>query len=634
MRNALLLASLCLTPMYHITAQDETAATAKPAQSAFYKDPISSFDPGEAKASDVVNLLNEQFPDLKFSAEPTTNRIYGRVAKSQVDDIEQFVNELALVADEHRHQQEKLRQEQLDKEATVREREAQILQEQAAERQALREARNVEAGMSAVDVGLNFMQPFGIRMAATQLRNAELQMQKLRATHEPNHPSVRNAELKVEAIKHLKKQHVHLFDRYQFTGFSKEKTQLATKQPAQLVEILRQLRPDLDVQIEGFDEGQVVFRGSDESVAEAERVIKALQDVTRSSDPATLQRQYEKSERSAANIAEQLREAKSGTSPDGKRIGELREHLTNAVQMAFELRLQLQQYQLERAEADLMTARARLILREQIAEQVIERRIAELENKDNQAWAPATHQETITEQAATSARRLENVEASGQGVPQVQGQFGDAKSNWIAVLKKYRVDQEQLLQQVNDLREKLKAATRVGDGFPRPSTSPNENHQRPAFDERKIAPALKPVESPKSATTQNAPDVSEWQSSFGIRFGEVVNLRETESNFRGGIRIASVHGDTLASQAGIQAGDLLVGIHIWETVSLDDLAFVTEQIRNIPEKNGLKFYIVRKGETIFGNLAISKLPATSGPTTRPSSTDLERPKAQPAKPRL
>ena len=77
-----------------------------------------------------------------------------------------------------------------------------------------------------------------------------------------------------------------------------------------------------------------------------------------------------------------------------------------------------------------------------------------------------------------------------------------------------------------------------------------------------------------------------------------------------------------------------MGIHIWETVSLDDLAFVTEQIRNIPEKNGLKFYIVRKGETIFGNLAISKLPATSGPTTRPSSTDLERPKAQPAKPRL
>lgn len=630
MRHSLLLASICLTPIFNVTAQDEAAAPTGAAPTAIYKDPISSFDPGEAKASDVVNLLNEQFPNLKFSAEPTTNRIYGRVSKSQVDDIEQFVSGLALVADEHRHRQERIRQEQLDQEAAVREREEQVLREQSAEKQALREARNAEAGMSAFDVGLTFSQPFGMRMAAAQLRNAELQLQKLRATHGPNHPSIRDAELDVEAIKHLQKPQYHLFDRYRFTGFSQEKTQPATQQPAQLVEILRQLRPDLDVQIQGFDEGLVVFRGSEESVAEAERVIKALQDVTRSSDPATLQRQYEKSERSAANIAEQLREAKSSNSPDRKRIDELREHLANSVQMAFELRLQLQQYQLERAEAHLMTARARLILREQIAEQVIERRISELENKDNLVWDPATPRETNSEQADTGTRKIEDAEGLRQGMGQVQGQIGEAKSNWIAELKKYRVDQEQLLRKVNDLQEKLKAATRVGDGYPRQSTSPNEDQQRPAFEERKIAPPLKPVETPKSATTPRNPDVSEWESSYGIQFGEAVDLHETESSFRGGIRIALVHGDTIASQAGIQPGDLLVGIHIWETVSLENLAFVTKQIENLPDKNGLKFYIVRKGETIFGTLAISKLPATSGPTTRPSSTNPERLKVQPA----
>lgn len=634
MRHALLIASLSLTPMYNIAAQDESTALAEPRQSQIYKDPISSFDPGVAKASDVVKLLNEQFSNLKFSAEPTTNRIYGRVSKSQVDNIEQFVNELARVADQHRHEQEKLRQEQLDKEAEIREREEQILEERAAEQRALQNARNAEAGMSAADVGLTFTQPFGMRMAAAQLRNAELKLQKLRATHGPNHPSIRDAELDVEAIRHLQKPQFHLFDRFQFTGSSQDQAQSATQQPAQLVEILRQLRPDLDVQIEGFDEGLVVFRGSEESVAEAERVIKALQDVTRNSDPATLQQQYEQSERSAANIAEQLREAKSGTAPDGKRIGELREHLANAVQMAFELRLQLQQYQLERAEADLMTARARLILREQIAEQVIERRISELENKDNLAWASSTPREATNKREDASAKRFENAEALREVMPQGQGQSGEANANMIAELKKHRVDQEQLIQQVNDLREKLKAATRVDNESPRQATSPNNSEQRPAATERKNAPALKSIETPPFTPTQGVPDVSEWESSFGIRFGDVVDLRKTDSNFRGGIRIASVHEDTLASQAGIMAGDLLVGIHIWETVSLENLDFVTKQIKNLPDKNGLKFYIVRKGETIFGTLAISKLPAPSGPTTRPARTPPGRPKAQPAKTRF
>lgn len=633
MRYALLIASLCLTPMYHVAAQDDTAATTEPAQSQIYKDPISSFDPGEAKASDVVTLLNEQFPNLKFSAEPTTNRIYGRVSKSQVDDIEQFVNELARVADQHRHEQEKLRQAQLDKEAAIREREEQVQQEQAAEKQALLDARIAESGMSAADVGITFSQPFGMRMAAAQLRNAQLKLKQLQATLGPNHPSVRNAELDVEAIEHLQNPQLHIFDRYRLRGFLHEKTQPETHEPARLVEILRQLRPDLDVQIDWFDTGQIVFHGSEEAVAEAERVIKALQDVTRNSDPATLQQQYEKSERSAANIAEQLRKAKSGTAPDPKRIDELREHLANAVQIAFELRLQLQQYQLERAEADLMTARARLILREQIAKQVIERRISELENKDNLAWASSSPREAANKREDASPKRIDNAEALRGLTHQKQGQSDEANANLIAELKKHRRDQEQLIQQVNDLREKLKAATRVGNESSRQSTAPNKNVQRLATDERNNAPALKSIETPRSATTQSVPDVSEWESSFGIRFGDVVDLRETNSSFRGGIRIASVHEDTLASHAGIQAGDLLVGIHIWETVSLENLNFVTKQIKSLPDKNGLKFYIVRKGETIFGTLATSRLPTTSNPTPA-SSTNFEQPNVQPTKTRF
>ena len=79
-------------PACDIAAQTEKPAAVEPSKDPIYRDPISDFEPGEAKATDVVTLLNEQFPNLKFSAEPTTNRIYGRVPESQIEDIEQFVH--------------------------------------------------------------------------------------------------------------------------------------------------------------------------------------------------------------------------------------------------------------------------------------------------------------------------------------------------------------------------------------------------------------------------------------------------------------------------------------------------------------------------------------------------------------
>lgn len=138
---------------------------------------------------------------------------------------------------------------------------------------------------------------------------------------------------------------------------------------------MKQLRPDLKVELEGIDQGLVMFRGSKVAVDETQRLMKALEEVARNSDPATLQQQYEKAETAASNIAEELRQAKALSTQAEKRNKELRAHLSDAVKRAFDLRMQLQQSQLERAEADLTTARARVIRREQLARQIIERRI-------------------------------------------------------------------------------------------------------------------------------------------------------------------------------------------------------------------------------------------------------------------
>ena len=61
-----------------------------------------------------------------------------------------------------------------------------------------------------------------------------------------------------------------------------------------------------------------------------------------------------------------------------------------------------------------------------------------------------------------------------------------------------------------------------------------------------------------------------------------------------------------AARQGIRAGDILVGMHIWETVSLDNVAYVLNR-SDLAELEPLKFYIVRGGETLFGHLNVAQL---------------------------
>jgi hypothetical protein len=597
MRYAFLLASLCLVPTSEIAAQDEAPATSEPVKVPFYRDPISDFEPGDAKAPDVVKLLNEQFPNLKFSAEPTTNRIYGRVPETQVDDIEQFVQELAITAAEHKREQENVRQGQREREAAFFEREEQSRRERNAELQADWEARNADAANGDSDLGFNLLMPFEMRMARAQLRNAELQLKKLQTTYGPNHPEVRDAELAIEAINYAQQSQSDLFAQYRFEGYSQHKTKSIVHNPITLAEFLKKLRPDVDVEIVFNEKGYIVFRGSETDVAEAERVVKALQDVTLSIDPSTLQQRYEDAERSAAQVADQLRDADSGTSPDRKRIVELRARLTDSVQLAFELRLQLQQYQLERAEADLTTARARLIRREQIAEQIIERRVEELANNDDTAWGLANVGNKPEKQSNVS---LQQIDEMRKGLTEAQAQFEEATATWTRERKKLTSDREQLFRQVDDLREKLKAASRVSfDRSPSPSTQ-NEN-QPPVFD----APIIDAGQKPDA--TQDASDASKSARIFGIRFGKVADLSEYKSNFRGGIHITSVIANTPADKAGIKSGDILLGINAWETTSLEDLAFVLGKVTESSDGDSARFHIMRKGETLWGEMSISGL---------------------------
>ncbi|MFG0263282.1 MAG: PDZ domain-containing protein, partial [Novipirellula sp. JB048] len=76
------------------------------------------------------------------------------------------------------------------------------------------------------------------------------------------------------------------------------------------------------------------------------------------------------------------------------------------------------------------------------------------------------------------------------------------------------------------------------------------------------------------------------------------------TKYRGGLYIGNVRPGSPADQQGISSGDILLGIHGWQTSNLADLAGILEHpdMRRGPKA---KFYIVRREQTLFGHLQIA-----------------------------
>ena len=77
-------------------------------------------------------------------------------------------------------------------------------------------------------------------------------------------------------------------------------------------------------------------------------------------------------------------------------------------------------------------------------------------------------------------------------------------------------------------------------------------------------------------------------------------------NYRGGMKIAEVKAQSTAAQNGIRVGDVLVGLHVWETVTYDNINFVLDH-QQLHTFNPLKFYILRGSETLYGHLQVAPL---------------------------
>ena len=112
-----------------------------------------------------------------------------------------------------------------------------------------------------------------------------------------------------------------------------------------------------------------------------------------------------------------------------------------------------------------------------------------------------------------------------------------------------------------------------------------------------VAPAPKPTHSIEELA---------WEV-LGLRLSPIQakQFRQTSTQYRGGLQVTGVRTDGPAAKQGIRRGDVLVGMHIFETVSLGDLEYVLK-MDNLATITPVKYYILRNAEPYYGHLAVGK----------------------------
>jgi serine protease Do len=94
---------------------------------------------------------------------------------------------------------------------------------------------------------------------------------------------------------------------------------------------------------------------------------------------------------------------------------------------------------------------------------------------------------------------------------------------------------------------------------------------------------------------------------LGLRLQPVgaESVSKSQPQLHGGLLIADVRPDSSASKAGLQRGDILIGLHQWETLTTDSVQWVLNH-PDLATFNPLKFYVLRAGQMHRGYLQASE----------------------------
>ena len=87
-----------------------------------------------------------------------------------------------------------------------------------------------------------------------------------------------------------------------------------------------------------------------------------------------------------------------------------------------------------------------------------------------------------------------------------------------------------------------------------------------------------------------------WQK-LGLQLAAVGTdaVGRANSQLHGGLEVTAINVNGVAAKAGIKKGDIIVGLHNWETVSLGNVDYVLNH-PDLATFNPIPFFIVRSGQ--------------------------------------
>jgi serine protease Do len=112
------------------------------------------------------------------------------------------------------------------------------------------------------------------------------------------------------------------------------------------------------------------------------------------------------------------------------------------------------------------------------------------------------------------------------------------------------------------------------------------------------------ISLPIAAIRRDAVPVDErcWRE-LGVRVQQLpaAKVQKLQSRYRGGLVVTEVRPEGPAAEQGIRAGDILVGLHVWETIAADNIGYILDKAAE-EHLNPIKFYVLRGSETLFGHI--------------------------------
>ena len=113
----------------------------------------------------------------------------------------------------------------------------------------------------------------------------------------------------------------------------------------------------------------------------------------------------------------------------------------------------------------------------------------------------------------------------------------------------------------------------------------------------------------------NNDDSDKYWTQLGLRLTTLPSSDRgqlSKTKYRGGMRVLEVKSDSPAAANGIQKSDILVGLDRYETMSVDNITWIIDQLGRLPAptegQSNVKFFIVRGQETKYGFLPLSSAP--------------------------